>query len=595
MSITSPHHSDGRAEPLAAETLADAFELQALLHPARCAFRIIDVAGSSETLSFHEMHRQVQSLATWLAMNTSTGDRVLLPTANESAFLQAFLACASVGCVAVPIQVPRIKPKLPDLGLGRFLAVIEDCAASLTLIDASGLSVLQSAPEYAGVAVRFGAHAIQGLLHTPVNEALLAARRPAPESLALLQYTSGSTSHPKGVMLTQQALMENQRMIQQGYGITPDSTLVSWLPLYHDMGLCNGLLQGIASGAMTVLMPPIAFITQPLRWLQEISLHRNVVSGAPNFAYAHCAARIPEEDLSALDLSSWQVAFCGAEPIHPDTLRRFTQRFSQCGFRESVFCPSYGLAEATLFVCAERGPVFTVFSGPALAQGVARPPAQGEAGVELAACGSAMPASRLCIADPVSSRILPGSEVGEICVASRSAGSGYWKQPAISAAVFGQKFAQWPGYSFLRTGDLGFLYEEKLYVAGRVKEMIIINGVNHYPQDIEYCAQQIDPALQVLKAAAFSISNAGGEKVVLLMEVPAGFNAKARQMLRMNVMMQLRQAQDLVLSDLVLVKPGSIPRTSSGKVQRLMCRKLYEGGVLVNEQEAALECEEATT
>lgn len=595
MSITSQRPSDGRADPLAAATLADAFELQALLHPGQCAFRIIDAEGNSETLGFHEMHRQVQSLATWLAMNTAPGDCVLLPTANESAFLLAFLACASVGCVAVPIQVPRIKPKLPDLGLGRFLAVIEDCAARLTLIDASGLSALQSAPEYADVTVRFGAHAVQSLLHTPVNAELLAERRPAPESLALLQYTSGSTSYPKGVMLTQQALMENQRMIQAGYGITPDSTLVSWLPLYHDMGLCNGLLQGIASGAMTVLMPPIAFITQPLRWLQEITLHRNVISGAPNFAYAHCVARIPEAALSALDLSSWQVAFCGAEPIHPDTLRRFMQRFSRCGFHEDVFCPSYGLAEATLFVCAARGPLFTAFSASALAQGTARPPVQGEASVELAACGSEMPASQLCIADPETLQTLPVGAVGEICVASRSAGAGYWNQPAISAAVFGQTFAQWPGHAFLRTGDLGFLYGGQLHVAGRVKELVIINGVNHYPQDIEYCAQQVDPVLQILKAAAFSISHAEGEKVVLLLEVPSGLEDKARQKLHVDVRVRLRQAQDVVLFDLVLVRPGEIPRTSSGKIQRLMCRKLYESGVLARPQEAMVESEGVTS
>lgn len=589
MSSTSLLHSDGRAEPLAATTLADAFDLQALLRPGQCAFRIIDVAGNSETLSFYALHQQVQSLATWLAMHTEPGDRVLLPTANESAFLMAFLACASVGCVAVPVQVPRIKPKLPDLGLGRFLAVIQDCAARLTLIDASGFSALQSASGYSEVVARFGAHAVQSLLHTPVNAELLAARRPAPESLALLQYTSGSTSQPKGVMLTQQALMENQRMIHASYGITPDSTLVSWLPLYHDMGLCNGLLQGIASGAATVLMPPLAFITQPLRWLQEISLHRNVISGAPNFAYAHCVARIPEAALSALDLSSWQVAFCGAEPIHPDTLRSFTQRFSRCGFRDHVFCPSYGLAEATLFVCAARGPHFKPFSTSALAQGVARPPVEGEASVELAACGQVMPASQLCIADPVTRQPLPDGAVGEICVASSSAGMGYWQQPAISAEVFGQTFAPWSDHAFFRTGDLGFLHDGQLYVAGRVKELIILNGVNHYPQDIEYCAQQFAPALQALKAAAFGISHPEGEKVVLLLEVPPGMDAEARQMLRMGVMMQLRQAQDVVLADLVLVRPGGIPRTSSGKVQRLLCRTLYESGALTREHEAATE------
>lgn len=575
MSFPLPLRPD---DALQAQTLVEALECQVVMRPDAPAFEVIDPRGRSACMTFASLRADAGAVASWLARHTEPGDRVLLPTANERAFIVAFVACAMAGCVAVPIQVPRIKPRLPDLGLGRFLAVIEDCGARHTLIDEAALQTLKAASGDAGAIARFSAVAVQDLLATPVDEVLLADRRPSPESLALLQYTSGSTSRPKGVMLTHHALMENQRMIQSAYGITPGSVLVSWLPLYHDMGLCNGLLQGIATGTLTVVMPPLLFITQPLLWLQQISRFRHVVSGAPNFAYAHCRARIPADVLAALDLSGWQVAFCGAEPIHPETLEQFAAHFAACGFDPSAFCPSYGLAEATLFVSAARGVRCRAFSAPALARGVARPAIGDEAVACLVSCGQPSGNARVCIVEPETGRPVDEGVIGEIMVSTSSAGTGYWHQPDASAETFGRHVDGHEGRHFFRTGDLGFLHDGELHVAGRVKELIIVNGVNVYPQDIEYCAQQVNPLLQTFKAAAFGVQEDGGESIVLLLEVPGDLGGEIESGLRMAVMARIRQELDVVLARVVLVPPGSIPRTSSGKVQRVMCRRLFQEG-----------------
>lgn len=575
MSLVTALRSD---EALQARTLVEALACQVALRPGQPAFEVIDPRDRNACMTFASLQADAGAVASWLGRQTLPGDRILLPTANERAFIVAFVACAMAGCVAVPIQVPRIKPRLPDLGLGRFLAVIEDCGARLTLIDAAALHTLKTASGDTDALAKFSAVAVQDLLATPVDELLLAERRPSPESLALLQYTSGSTSRPKGVMLTHHALMENQRMIQSAYGITPASVLVSWLPLYHDMGLCNGLLQGIASGTLTVVMPPLLFITQPLLWLQQISRFRHVVSGAPNFAYAHCSARIPADVRAALDLSGWQVAFCGAEPIHPETLDHFAAHFAACGFDKAAFCPSYGLAEATLFVSAARGIRCRPFSATALARGVARPAIGDEAVSRLVSCGHPFGDARVCIVVPDTGRLADEGMIGEIMISTSSAGTGYWHQPEASEETFGRRIEGHEGRHFFHSGDLGFLHDGELYVAGRVKELIIVNGVNVYPQDIEYCAQQVNPVLQTFKAAAFGVQEDDGEKIVLLLEAPEGLGSETENGLRMAVMARVRQELDVVLARVVLVAPGSVPRTSSGKVQRVMCRRLFQEG-----------------
>jgi acyl-CoA synthetase (AMP-forming)/AMP-acid ligase II len=500
-------------------TLLDACVRHASDQPGELAFRLLG-DGERETgeLTFEQLLERAVSVARFLVGQTAPGDRVLLLFHPGLDLVAALYGCFLAGRVAVPCYPPRPKRKvLVDLR-----AIAEDAGAQLALSHgmlAAQLPVwLREQLEWSGLRVI----TTDELAVSAASLAGLPSVR--PEDVAFLQYTSGSTGAPKGVVVTHGNVIANLEMIREMFGQGERSSGVIWLPPYHDMGLIGGILQPVFLGRPVTLMPPTAFIQKPVRWLRAISETRATTSGGPNFAYDLCVDRIDEDELTGLDLSSWQVAFNGAEPVRLPTLERFAARFARCGFRRSAFLPCYGMAETTLLV-----------SGVAVEQEPAAAPLPGEptvasAGDERAArtavsCGRPAPRTEVRVVDPESRRPLGEDEVGELWVASPSVARGYWGNPARTEEIFGATLATDASTDasaaprYLRTGDLGFLRGGEVFVTGRIKDLLIIRGKNFYPQDVEAAATAAHPALVPGHAAAFSVERDGEEQVALVLEV----------------------------------------------------------------------------
>ena len=352
---------------------------------------------------------------------------------------------------------------------------------------------------------------------------------------------------------------------------------MGWLPLYHDMGLIGDVLQPLFLGTHCILMSPMAFLQRPARWLEAISHYRATTSGAPNFAYDLCVRKIPAEQRALLDLSSWEVAFNGAEPVRAETMDKFAEAFGPCGFRREAFHPCYGLAEATLLVAARRGGgpvVTTTVSAQRLKEGEAREAAEDESGaVTLVSCGIP-PEQHVVIVNPDTSRECRAGEVGEIWVAGPSVARGYWNNHAETERTFGVRLAPTGAGPFLRTGDLGFLHGGELFVTGRLKDLIIIRGLNHYPQDIERTVEQSHPALRPGCGAAFSVEAGGREELVVVQELEARHRTEPSQVIE-DIRRELSLAHEVQVSAVVLIRHGSIAKTSSGKIQRHACRAAF--------------------
>ncbi|HEY9422517.1 MAG TPA: AMP-binding protein, partial [Thermoanaerobaculia bacterium] len=378
---------------------------------------------------------------------------------------------------------------------------------------------------------------------------------PDPQALAFLQYTSGSTADPKGVMVTHANLLHNERMIGAAFGMDEESVVVGWLPLYHDMGLIGNVLQPLHAGARCVLMSPVSFLQRPMRWLEAISRYRATTSGGPNFAYELCLRKADPEALAGLDLASWRVAFNGAEPVRPSTLERFAETFAPCGFRPEAFYPCYGLAEATLFVTGGERGSWPRISGSRVS------------------CGHAWMGQRLAVADPETGMELPTGVEGEIWIAGPSVARGYWKNAEATVQDF-NAFLETGEGPFLRTGDLGVLDGGELYVTGRIKDLIILRGRNLYPQDIELTAERSHPDLRPGNGAAFSVEIAGEERLVVVHEVERrrreGFEEVAEAVRR-----AVAEEHEAQVHEVVLIRTAGLHKTSSGKVQRGLCRRLY--------------------
>ena len=407
----------------------------------------------------------------------------------------------------------------------------------------------------------------------------------SPGALAFLQYTSGSTGTPKGVMVSHQNVMHNSTLIHHCFSDTPKSVGVSWLPPYHDMGLIGSILQPLYVGAPMMLMPPLAFLQKPMRWLQAIAKFQATTSGGPNFAFDLCVRKARPEQLDSLDLSSWQVAFTGAEPIRAQTLERFGETFAPCGFRKEAFRPCYGMAETTLMVTGNppgNAPHFHSVDTVALENHQVR---NGE-GTQttsrtLVGCGRAAKDLQIAIVHPERLTRCAAHEVGEIWVAGESVAQGYWGQPEQTQQTFHAYTSDTEEGPFLRTGDLGFMFEDEVFITGRIKDLMIIRGQNHYPQDIELTVENSHPVLRSAAGATFTVEIKNEEKLVVVQEVERRY---LRKLNVKEVVASIRQAvalqHGLQVYATVLVKTGSIPKTSSGKIQRYACRSHFINGTL---------------
>ena len=552
-----------------AETPADFVRLlqwRAEQQPERLAYNFLDGRKlDGREVSYAQLDQQARAIGAALLERGLEGQRAVLLFQPGLEYIFAIMGCWYAGVTAVPIYAPRL-----NASYDRVRLVVADAEARVMLATASVLASFEG-PEWDSLRQ----HGLQSLAVDDLAPGVEHAwRMPAvsPDTLAVLQYTSGSTGKPKGVRLKHEHLITNSRMIARAMHSSADSVGVVWLPPFHDMGLIGGILQPLYAGFPIHLMAPATFLQRPMRWLEAITRFGGTISAAPNFAYELCAARAKPEQLEALDLRSWRVAANGAEPIRDDTMRRFSATFAPAGFDARACLPCYGMAETTLLVSA--APCFTGVhsvraSRAALGAGTLLACDDGD--ITLVSSGVADPELRVAIIDPYTSVPCAAGAVGEIWTSGATVADGYWAKPEATEETFRARLAG-DAANWLRTGDLGALLDGQVYVTGRIKDLIVIRGQNHYPQDIEASALAAHPAIRPHGAAAFAIDGVDGEGLGLVIELDRNWQASDLGAATLAVREAIARGHQLQPSSLVFVRTNSIPKTSSGKVQRLLAR-----------------------
>lgn len=554
-------------------SLPETLKTRAALEPEATAYIFLDEDGAESTrISIGELHIRAVAVAEVLSSCCTPGDRALLVFPSGPDFVAAFLGCLYSGVVAVPVSPPR-RNRVQDATC----RIARDCtpAAVLTTSAMQGVALEALDPCCGGAQWL----AVDGV--APVSDTGAFPIRASHDAIAMLQYTSGSTSDPKGVMVSHGNLVANQLMIQQAFGHDEHSTVVGWAPFFHDQGLIGNVLQPLYVGATSILMSPMAFVRRPLLWLSVVSRYRAHTSGGPNFAFDACVAHAARGAIPDLDLSSWRVAFNGAEPILPTTLTCFAETFAPYGFRARALYPCYGLAEATLLVTGsrkDRGRRVVEADVDELSRGRLCTNGTGRTRT-LAGSGSALRPGDVRIVDPRSGTPCPPDRVGEIWVAGDNVALGYWQQPAATAHTFQAEIAGERGRQYLRTGDLGVISDDELYVVGRLKDILIIRGRNHYPHDIEHTARSAHPALRAGVSAAFTVPGPDGERLVVVQEIAreSRHDADAR-VVAAAIRAAIVREHAVSLGDLVLTVPGRLQKTTSGKIMRGAARKRYLDG-----------------
>jgi acyl-CoA synthetase (AMP-forming)/AMP-acid ligase II/acyl carrier protein len=571
---------------LDATTLIELLQTRALRQSDQPAYTFLSATGLSATgartseWNYGVLDQRSRLIAAHLLSRHLTGERAILLYPPGLDYLAAFFGCLYAGVIAVPAYPPRNERNSP-----RILSIARDAQVGIALTTSSLLPNIQSL-----LKAEIGEAQYQWLATDTLDPDLVSIEQPlplsTPETIAMLQYTSGSTGTPKGVMLSHRNLLHNATVTYQVMAHSAASRFISWLPIYHDMGLIGGVLQPLYGGFPCTLMAPATFLQSPYCWLKAISDDRGTTSGAPNFAYELCIQKITPAQIETLDLSSWTVAFNGAEPIRAETLQRFSQKFASCGFQAEAFYPCYGMAEATLMVTGgdqQALPQSKTISKSALENNhvvevLANTGEPFDDLQVLVGCGQTMPEQRVTIVHPDTlQRCLP-QEVGEIWVAGPSVGEGYWQRSNETTEIFQAVLANGEG-PFLRTGDLGFFQGGELFVTGRLKDLIIIRGRNLYPQDIEQTVEQSHPSLRLGSGAAFTVTIAQIERLVVVQELE--FRQKPDLVAVMGAIRQgIAAHHEVQVYGVVLIKPGSLPKTSSGKIQRKACCTAFLQGNL---------------
>jgi acyl-CoA synthetase (AMP-forming)/AMP-acid ligase II len=610
-------------------TLIDLLRDRSQSQPNKTAYTFLqngDTAANS--LTYHSLDERARAIAAYLQQHNAQGERVLLLYPQDLEVIAAFCGCLYAGAIAVPLPPPdpaRLKRTLP-----RIQAVVQDAQATFIFTTSQIKSTIES------LCAEITEFDRLHLVATEELNASLATAWQAPtidgDTLAYLQYTSGSTSVPKGVMISHTNLMHNSACINQSFRYTADSISATWLPYFHDYGLVDGLMQPLYAGIPSYVMSPLAFIKRPFRWLQAISQYQVTHSSGPNFAYEYCIRQISPEQRTSLDLSSWRVASIGAEPIRRATLDAFFATFSESGLKRSTLNPGYGLAEATLTVSltteAANGPIFGTFAAAALEKNQAIASSSIEQTVRtVASCGQPVGDLNVVIVHPDQLTRCNEQEVGEIWVSGKSIALGYWQNSEATDRTFQAYLKDTGEGPFLRTGDLGFLQAGELFVTGRLKDLIIIGGANHCPHDIELTTEKSHPAIKPTCSAAFSIDVDGEAQLVIVaelerrylkerrlaqaVELPDAIDLRREQRRQAEVVdnnivdgteptvdqqldveavtkiirQQVSEHHELRVHAIALLRTGSIPKTSSGKIQRSACRQGFlEGSLEVFEE-----------
>lgn len=560
-------------------SLVDILRWRTKHQPHQLAFRFLQDGEYDEVcITYEELDQRARSIGAMLQASANAGERALLLFPAGLDFVAAYFGCLYAKIIAIPAYPPhhaRLEKSLPFI-----FRIAGDAKPSVALMPSALYNTIVSRNE-------FRAFGNMKLLVTDTEELEHWTEKwelPLIEKndTAFLQYSSGSTSSPKGIMVTHNNLLHNLGIIEKSMGLTDKSHTVLWLPPYHDMGLC-GILQAFYSGCPVTLMSHLMFLQRPIRWLQAITRFHATTSGGPNFAYDLCVRKIKPEQREQLDLSSWEVAFNGAEPINHKTLDQFANYFAPCGFRREAFFPCYGLGEATLMVVGgprTRLPVMKNLVKSGLAENKAIITLEsGKDTQTVVSCGKNMGKQKIQIVDVKTlSQLLPG-EIGEICVSGPSVSNGYWDKPLETLSTFDASLSKNGEGPFLRTGDLGFFHEEELYITGRVKNLIIIDGKNHYPHDIERSVEISHHAILPGGCAVFSINDSGSERLIVMAEIQHKLIANSVEVITA-IRASVAEHHDLTVFDIKLTLPGSIPRTTSGKIRHFLCKKNYLAGAL---------------
>ncbi|BAZ09586.1 AMP-dependent synthetase and ligase [Calothrix sp. NIES-4071] len=560
-------------------TWIDLLRYRALNQPNQIAYIFLqDGETETATLTYQQLDTFSRAIACQLQSLGVTGERALLLYPPGLEFIAAFFGCLYAGVIAVPAYPPR-----PNQKMTRYRAIVASSEAKVALTTDSLLKDIKSG---------FAQESELAILHTLATDNITSDQafnwqepQINSDTLAFLQYTSGSTGTPKGVMVSHGNLLHNCEYMRQAFALTPESISVSWLPSFHDMGLILGILEPLYTGFPEILMPPTSFIQQPIRWLQAISRYRATHSGGPNFAYELCTNKISQEQLETLDLSTWRCAYNGAEPVRQQTLEQFVTKFKRCGFRSNFLYPCYGMAEATLMISGglvDAPPIYYPVEADGLEQNQIVEASSSTRNVRhLVGCGRKWLDTKIVIADPESlTQCLP-NQVGEIWVSGSCVTQGYWRRPEQTEQTFRAQLQDTGEEPFLRTGDLGFLKNGELFITGRQKDVIIIRGRNHYPQDIELTVQQSHPALRPDCGAAFAVEVDSEERLVVVQEVHRNYLRQLNVDEVIGAICQaVSQQHELQVYAVLLLKTASILKTSSGKIQRHACKNGFLAGSL---------------
>jgi len=579
-----------RAPTLASATLVELLQKRAALEPDRALFSFLsDDLEISRGVTISELDLQARAIAAELQRLGMAGQRALLIYPPGLEYVAAFYGCLYAGVIAVPAYPPnpaRLAQTLP-----RLRTIVADAQPAVALTTALILPLIEGLgsvdPAFEGLRWMASDSVALTLADAWVKPTINAG------DLAFLQYTSGSTASPKGVMVTHANLLYNAAAMDHVVQYRNGEVIVSWLPTFHDMGLICGLVLPLYKGLTIYMMSPLGFLQRPLRWLQAISRYRGTQSAAPNFAYDLCVRKTTPEQRAALDLSSWRVTANAAEPVRKDTLDRFSEAFAVSGFQRDAFFVGYGLAEATLKVTSavpNRPTRFFVASSDALEQHRVVEVAADEPGARtIAGCGYPQLETQIRVVNPDTCALCAPDEVGEVWVSGPTVAMGYWNNPEATDYTFRATIADTGEGPFLRTGDLGFVRDGELFVTGRFKDLIILDGLNHYPQDIEWTVQESHIAIRPGCCAAFSVDLDGQERLIVAVEVAPGTEAPSEADGQSgtradDIVKAIRRAvsetHEIRLHDVALLKPGTIAKTSSGKIQRHASRQGYTAGTL---------------
>lgn len=581
----TPHTAQMMSHP---QTLVDLLSQRGLQQPDRLAFKYLtEGATTAVSLTYAELDEQARAIGAMLQRIGVEGERILLLYPAGLAYIAAFFGCVYAGAIAIPGYPPRFHRSLE-----RLQSMAADAQAKIALTTASLLVKTKQwftwTPELS---------TLRWLSTDPLDLSLATSWKPpqtTSQSLALLQYTSGSTHLPKGVMLSHQNLLHNAQQTKRVLEHSDNSVGVGWLPLHHDMGLIGNVLQPLHAGFPCVLMSPMSFLQRPIRWLEAISKYRATTSGGPNFAYDLCVRKITPEQRADLDLSCWDIAINGAEPVRHTTIDQFAATFESCGFRREAFYPCYGLAEATLMSSGGKktaSPVIRNIQTVALEQHQIAIPCIGATGAQaLVGCGKSFEDQRILIVDPDNLTPCAPNQIGEIWISGPSVARGYWNRPKETEATFRAYLAS-GDRPYLRTGDLGFLCHGELFVTSRLKDVIIIRARTHHPQDIEATVEQSHAVLRPHCVAAFAVEIEGEERLVVVQEVERRLYQKHdhhedsngqgthhppryfdTEMVIGNICQAVAEKHDVHVSAVLLLRVGSIPKTTSGKIRRHACR-----------------------